>query len=491
MDSDALKIAAVATARWINHAAIQRWSALSFRRRRPPLPRFEVASARDVYGLDHLPDGLLVPRSMPAAAKLPWRYTLPYYYLTGAVFQVLAEHPIDRTRPWTNHLRRNRLFPANAEGWTSPNDDASTAALRICGGQPWLLRRLANGRYEADYSTLFDGIGPSVAVQMNQDASGPTIRVDSVTSAPGDPTWCEAKHLANALDIRAAVFGKHLLETHLVVGQAFALSVTDLPPSHPLRDFLETFTYGTLHVNHFAYKLLLGPSSYFHTSRFTVPEQTCQLFTNGLAQFDLDHWRPARDAEARGLHHIEDHPLVVDAIPAWEIFLDFATRWLHETVPIDDVVRRWQSALLARLPRVPADLHEPDAVPELLAICLYNNVVHELAGDFSSYAGGGDIDDKRVVDLAAVLEDPHHIPRAADAFLFDQGAFASAFNNRGNNILGATLRQWPEHAILRDHIGRLQSRLREHEADVRARNARRTRPMLRMLPSYWEASISF
>ncbi len=501
--ADRLKIQAVVRTRYLNSAAIQRWSRSCFRRTGPPAadPPTLVAS-RDHYATPGLPAGLRVPAEIPPCARLGLRYTLPYYYLTGALFKLLRRVPLDPSTAWSPDETFNRAFPDNREGWTDTLGDAAFARLRVQGPNPFLLTATGPGAFEVDYGPYFDGIHAPVRCGFALQAGvlQPTaIHLDTTVVRPGDPGWTRAKLVANALDARYCVFTRHLLETHLVVGQAFALSAFVLPHAHPLRAFLDFFTFGTLVVNDFAYKLLITPASYFLQANFIGADDALRLFDNSLARFELDSFVLPRDVQRRGLDAIPDHPYVQDGREAWAILHDFVTGWLDRAWLDDGALRRdaeaqrWHAALVALLPgQAGLALDDRERLAELLTCLLYNNVVHEVCGDFSCFSSTADPEHLQLVNFERLkrgeLDAP---PSAADVFLLSQGAFAGTFNNGGNNLMSIDVDRWLSDPLLREAVRGLQARLRDHDARLVERNQRRAVPFSRMMPRQWEASISF
>ena len=318
---------------------------------------------------------------------------------------------------------------------------------------------------------------------------------------PGAPGWRRAKRLANGLDARYDVFGRHLLYTHLVVGQAYALSTYTLPVDHPARPFLELFTYGTLEVNDWAFKLLISPSSYFLRSRFIGAADVHRLFDNSMDAFDLDALIVPADIRRRGIAAIPDHPFVEDAPQAWAIFDDFVRAWAARHWPDDDAVRgdgalqTWFARLAELLPGkdiTDGPLDGVDGLVTVLCCLLQLQVEHEICGDFSVYAAGADPEHKKVIHFDRLLgREADAPPSAADVFLFQQGAFAARFHNGGNNMLGLDLETHVADRWLRRCAGDLQSALKSLDGRLEARNARRRRPFLRLMPRFWEMSISF
>jgi hypothetical protein len=76
-------------------------------------------------------------------------------------------------------------------------------------------------------------------------------------------------------------------------------------------------------------------------------------------------------------------------------------------------------------------------------------------------------------------------------FLMDQASYTTQFNVGGNNILAINAAKWVDDPRLRDAIVDLQDTLRVIEVKLQARNLDRPVRFARMLPSNWEASISF
>jgi len=504
---DRRKINALTRMRYLNAASVERWSESTFRRARPLDSKMPtLVPARDHYETPAIPARMMVAGEMPDDAALPFRYTAPYYYLAGAAFKLLNVFPLDTGPEWTPELWFNDAFPANAEGWADALGDESFAQMRIQGANPFLLARdpAGDGRFIVDYAPYFDGIAPPVKCFFRVEKSGLVvdgITIDGDMMRPGADGWGRAKLLANGLDARYDVFTRHLLDTHLMVGQAYALSAYALPVEHPLRAFLDLFTYGTLAVNDFAYKLLITPASYFIRSNFITAADAFRLFDNSMDVFSLDDMSVPFDIAKRGIDRIPNHAYVQDATDAWSVFEGFVFDWVGRVYADDDAMRadgalqRWYAQLAALLPNRDITDSPLDGISTLVTVlcCLLQiQVVHEVCGDFSAYAAVRDRAHKKLVNFDRLLgRAPDAPPSAADVFLFQQGAFAGRFNNGGNNMLRLDANAHVSDPVLRDAVGRFQAKLRTLDETMTARNAKRARPFLRMQPSAWEMSISF
>lgn len=504
---DRKKIDAVIALRRSNARSVEQRSLGTFRRARA-LDAADPAlvPARDHYETADLPARLRVPAAMPDDAGLSLRYTVPYYYLTGAAFKVLNWFPLDTGPAWRPDLWFNDAFPPNAEGWADAMGDAAFVEMRVQGANPFLLTRDAHdkGRFVVDYGPLFEGIAPAVRCGFRLAERGlvpEAIHIDDEVFTPGGPAWARAKRLANGLDARYDVFTRHLLDTHLLVGQAYALSAYALPVDHPLRAFLDLFTYGTLVVNDFAYKLLIAPSSYFIRSGFVQAADVFRLFDNSMDLFSLDDLIVPRDIRRRGIDGVPDHPFVEDAPEAWAVFDGFVRGWAAPLWSDDDAVRAdaalqgWYGRLAGLLPNrdiTDQPLETVDALVTVLCCLLQLQVVHEICGDFSVYAAANDVEHKALINFDRLLgRAPDGPPSAADVFLFQQGAFAGRFNNGGNSMLRLDLAAHVADPHLRACAEGLQAGLGTLDGRLEARNAKRRRPFLRLMPRFWEMSISF
>lgn len=496
-----------------------------FRRRRVPVSGMpQLLRACGQYPrMSWLPEDLLVPDVIPPEGRLPKGYVAKYCGLGKAVWAAYNRAPIDPDVAWDPAFEWNRAFPPTGDGWEHPTSDETFTRLRLQGPNPWILRRLPDGdagdgagddagevRFAADFTPYFEGILPPVVARFAVRDGGlvPTeITVGRVEHRPGDPTWDQAKRVVNAADARLTAFGHHLLYTHLVVGNAFALATYSLPTWHRLRPFMAFFTYGTLVVNDFAYRALLTRGSYFVESGFTSVEDARRLFANLLAHFDLDEWIAPRDIAARGLDAVPDHPYVQDARLVWPAVEDVVERHLEElglddaAIAADKDLQTWYLALAKVLPRTDpqADPLDRARLTDLCTVLLWNNVVHEICGDLSPILGSEDPLDKAMVNLARFrdavadgeLTTPVPAPTMADVFLMDQASYVSRFNVGGNNILAINAAREVDDPKLRVAIEDLQVTLRTLERELVERNRARPVRFARMFPSCWEASVSF
>ena len=483
----------------------------TFRRRVPPVSGMpHLVPACSFYpGLEWLPKELMVPKELPSEAQLVSKYKAFYYGLGKVGFGAYSHSPIRPDVPWDPDFSWNRAFPETGDGWQYPTSDETFVRLRTQGPNPFLLKAVGDG-FELDYSELFDGVLPPICARFDLVDGALTprnISVGDFVHQPGDETWDRAKRVVNAADIRCVPFARHLLDVHFVIGQAFALSAYSLPTWHRLRPFMHFFSYGTLQVNDFAYRAFFVKSSYFIASKFITGEAASALFTNRIRSFDLDDWIPPKDIAKRGLAAIADHPYVEDSLLVWPELEGMVRRYLSvlsyddESIAADSHLQAWYLTVCNLIPNVdhretPLDL---DRLVELCTVFLYNNVMHEICGDMSPILGSLDPDDKAIINLDRFVEavgngslrTPVPAPTMADVFLMDQASHTSRFNVGGNNIMELTAPRWIDDPKLVDAVEDLQSALSRLESQLVERNDNRAVRFSRMLPSNWEASISF
>ncbi len=503
---DHLKVRAIIWTRYMNFAAIERWSKRTFRHRREltsPAPALETS--RDHYETPIIPAALSVPGEIPGESKLRLPYMLPYYYFTGLIFRLHQRFPIRAGIPWSPKAKYNKAFPENKEGWRKVYEDREFAQLRLQGPNPFLLHYVADDdRYVVDYSPFFKNIFDPVVCVFKLDSEQlmpESITIGEQRIAPGDDGWERAKVVANALDARYCVFTRHLLDTHLLIGEAYAISAFSLPPKHPLRPFLDVFTYGTLVVNDFAYKLLITPASYFIQSEFTSPAHAMTLFQNSMDAFSLNDLIVPDYVAKRGIDKLPNHPYVEDAPEVWTCFKDFVSNYVgglfadDAAVQNDAQLQGWYSKLASLLPNrdiTDDPLDSLDTLSNVLSCLLYNNVSHEVCGDFSSFGESDDPEHKKFVNFQRLKDgDTTSPPEMADVFLLDQGAFAGRFNVGGNNMMTVPVDKLVDDPGLRRAVSAFQGELRTLDAKFKQRNEARKIPFLRMMPNKWEISISF
>lgn len=494
---DRVKMGMIRYVRAINHRSIQHWSHYTYRRRPRPGGAAPVAVPAPTFFADAtIPPGLFLANVVPYASQLGLAYVLPYYGLAAACFALYRAWPITRGMPWDHEGGRH--FPSTDEGWGNLLDDREFGRLRLQGPNPFLLRRSGEG-FEVDYGPVFEGVAPAVRCQFRvegEDLLPVSIDVDGRRVAPGDADWERVKLLANAIDARYTVFVQHLLNSHLRVGQAYALSAWELPDGHPIRPFLDLHTYGTLQVNAYAWALLLGPTSYFILSGFVTREQGIRLFQNALRHDVAAALDAPTDIADRGIAAIPGHPYVADAERIWPVLLGHAERHVNAryatdaAVETDAPLHRWHDKLAALLPgatmpplRTRADL------ARRLTWLLYNNVTHEISGDFAIYTAPMDVAQKRIIRWETLHDDqPVDL---GDVFLFEQGAWSGMFNTAGNNLLATPLEGYVRDPALLKEMAALRAELREVDAELARRNAARSHRFERMQPRQWELSISF
>ena len=431
-------------------------------------------------------------------------YVIPYYYAAGVLFGLLERAGIDPKSTFRADHPALRAFEGSSEGWGNLQEDDTFGLMRLQGPNPYLLAA-ERGSLVADYGPAFEGIAPKVRCRFEAHASGlapVSIEVDGTSYKPGGSGWQRAKLIANALDARLTVFGEHLGRTHLVIAQSFALARFDLPSDHPLRPLFDLHAFATLQVNDFAYKLLVSPSSYFVRSGFISRDQVFRIFRNQHPRTDAVRLLPERDIERRGLGDVPYHPYAQEALPAFQALLGYTSRAVDayysddSSVRADEELQGWDRRLRSLLPPAAAALLPSPrgrrGLSELLAAWVYNNVSHEICGDFSPYASGCDDEQAKLIDFGRLGMGMEGGPASlSGVFLMKQGAYAGLFDTRGNSMIRskpADLTSCPAlAAALRD----LQRDLRRLSLEVRARNAARRIPMLRMDPEKWELSIGF
>ena len=503
---DWIKIGAIIAVRYINYNAIEQWSRWTFHRQLEPdssMPK--IVQANKLYNFPGLPDGLKVPTKIPSESQLAFGYTLPYYQLAGSMFKWLQNSPISRGIPWNVDRTINQAFPKNEEGWKDVNTDEEFARLRLQGPNPFLLKYVGNNLFEVDYAPYFKNIYDPVKCVFGTEKGQfflVSISKGDKQFFPGTPGWEHAKLEANALDVRYAVLTRHLLDTHLLIGQAFALAAFALGPNHLLRNFFHLFTYGSMVVNDFAYNLLITPASYFIQSNFISAKDCLSLFQNSMEQFSLDDQIVPKDIAKRGIDKIPHHPYVEDAQKAWAVFQEFAGSYIDELYQDDEAVvedsalQNWYQTLASLLPNqdiTDNPLDSKQVLVEIICCMLYNNVSHEVCGDYSVFSQSSHPDHKKIVHFERLKSGNKNAEaEMADVFLFEQGAFAGRFNVGGNNLMTLPIQKLAKtDQKLCSAVQDFQKDLLNLDRELEKINRSRKIPFLRMMPRKWEASISF
>ena len=158
----------------------------------------------------------------------------------------------------------------------------------------------------------------------------------------------------------------------------------------------------------------------------------------------------------------------------------------------DAHLRLWHDRLREVLPNSESlALGDKQSLAVRLASMIYNNVVHEVSGDYSPYTGARAVQQKGLVNFAGMREAVPPAPTLRDVFLFEQGAYAGTFNVAGNNLMQTSL----DGRIKDQQCEALTQRLRDDlslvERIIDKRNSSRAHPFRRMRPSQWEWSVSF
>lgn len=487
---DRLKMRLLLGVRRVNRAAIESWSRSSFRRARP--------SRRPVDPIAAAVPGLWIPHRLPRDEHLPAPYELAYYGLAGTAFVLYRRFPIPPSVAWSEDVD---LELVSDEGWNAIDEDDEFAQMRLAGPNPYLLERAEDGGWTVDYGPSFDGVHPPVRCEFELSGGklvARAIRIGDRAVRRGEEGWEHAKLVANALDARYTVFVQHLLTTHLVVAQAYALAASVLPHGHRLRAFMDVHTYGVLRVNHFAWKLLITPTSYFIQSSFITERDALRLLENGTQRFSFDRLVPEMDAAARGLDAFPHHPYLETARAIWPIMRAYAAE-VAEAWPDDEAVREdaplraWHARLVSLFPNPTPTLQRLETRDDLILLmtCLvFNNVIHEVSGDFSPYATSTDPQVKRLVNLERLMAGDDGPVRLNDVFLFEQGAFAGMFNTAGNNMLRTPLDGFVDDRAFLECLRRFRESLARLDDEL-ARDRRGGHELRRMRPRQWELSVSF
>ena len=516
--TDRLKFDLLVRMRRSHQRTLEQSSVRTYRKRvvpTAPPPRL-VPAARVYAKMGWLPTSLLAPERLPAEAKLPPRYVAPYYGTSKVGWWLYGRRPIDPALEWSPESHWNRPFGDVDEEWDHPTSDAAFVALRLQGPNPFMLKRVptvggaedGHPHFELDFTELFDGVFMPTTAHFHLDDDRLTatwIELDGRRIHPGDDDWTLAKAVVNALDARTATFIRHLLNTHLMVGQAFGVAAYSLPPWHALRPFMNFFTYGSLQVNHFAYAALLTPNSYFLRSNFVRPDDARRIIENATELFDFDEWLFPRDLEKRGIADIPNHPYVEDGRKIWPLIEQVADSHLADIdLATDDAVlddpdlAAWYAVVRRVLPgnesvprlRGVADLRD------LMTGLIYNNVIHEVCGNLAPLLDSEDPIDRGSISFQHLrdLVDPDTEPgpiRAADVFLMDQASFVSTLNVRGNNLMTVNAARYVDDPRLRRTIEQLQADLRVLDDELTEVNRHRATAFTTMQPRKWEASISY
>jgi len=525
---DRLKVAMLIKMRESHKKTVEHKSVADFRRRRvavSPPPRLTPVN-RIYKGMSWMPAAMLVPERVPKEARLPNKYYVTYYGSSKAIWKIYANSPINPELDWIAGSKWNEAFPTANEGWGSPTDDDAFAALRLQGSNPFCLKKVDHDAavdgatdnaaeekvFSLDFTELFRDILPPVEARFavrEKEFVATSIRLDDAIHRPGDAGWDDAKRVVNGLDARYSAFIRHLLNCHLMVGEAYAVAAFTLPPHHPLRPFMDFFTYSTIHVNHTAYTALLTENSYFLQANFVSADSARILVENAMRVFDFDEWILPRDLAKRKIDEIPGHPYVEDATAVWPAIEHVCRRHLKELDYDDEMLAadadlaQWYTTLCRMLPDVDTipPMNTLEDLIDLLTAVIYNNVIHEVCGNLSPLLDTKDPRDKQSIDIehladlarSAGTEPGRKRPKpwAASVLLMDQATFVSRFNVAGNNLMKINAARYIDDPKLVLAVTELQDTLKVLDAQIAARNVERDRPFETMLPRKWEASISF
>ena len=519
--ADRAKVRGLISMRKMHSKVIERQSVRSYRVRRMPqtVTPALLPAAQKHKGMGWVPLEMTVPAEIPVEAKLPQvGYFLPYYGSSKLAWDALRRMPLNDSVAWTPALSWNRVFPNAEREWTTRHPADRFVDLRLQGPNPFLLNRIdddTEGRavFELDFGPSFEGVVDQVVAHFTVvdgalTATSITIHhpsgAETVTPADED-RWADARRVVDGLDSRWSTFVRHLLDVHLIVGQAYALSAFWLPVWHKLRPMLDFFTYGTIAVNDAAYRSLVSPSSYFVQSNFVKVDDAATLMKNAFSTFRFNSWLPTRDIEDRGLEAIPNHPWVHDAQLAWPALERVIRHFLAAVgldtdakIAADRDLHVWHAKIVELLPDGcgTPDLGGVEDLVDLLGVMLWNNVIHEVCGNLAPLLDTEDPDDKLIVNidhLRALMDGtgPRPTALAGEVFLIEQAAYTSRFNVGGNSMLRVNGDRYTDDPKLQRCILELQRELQEIDEQLSAANSDRPIKFTGMMPRRWEASISF
>jgi len=260
------------------------------------------------------------------------------------------------------------------------------------GGYHWDLRRLAAYEHHDGLRSL----GVRVLFRVNpatRQLSAEQIDCELGACRAAGPDWDLARRLALCAATTHVSLVRHFNWVHLAAGGPLAIATRNaLPASHPLRRLLWPHMFGTQYSNQIVTKGQMVPGGDFETIFSFTHAGMCRLFSESYGAFDLTVFDPARDAERRGLGHVEF------AMPAFEnrrahfdVMHAHASRYLnlyyHSDAELsrDSAVSAWVDALDRLIPNGVARLYgrEPtlDGLARLVAAFIYMGTVeHEILG---------------------------------------------------------------------------------------------------------------
>ena len=197
----------------------------------------------------------------------------------------------------------------------------------------------AAASYVVDLTDLVAGILPPIVARFvdGPDGLAPLdISVGAEVHEPGDPTWDRAKRLVNAADARHITFGRHLLDAHLIVGQAFALAAYDLPHLAPA-----AAVHAVLHLRHARGERLRLPgaadpraATSCRRASSTPTRPATSSPTASSASISTSGSSPATSSVGASATW-PDNPYVEDAALVWPAFVEVVERHLDD-LGLDD-----------------------------------------------------------------------------------------------------------------------------------------------------------
>ena len=158
---------------------------------------------------------------------------------------------------------------------------------------------------------------------------------------PSHEKWNEVEKTIMATISTDLTVVHHLLNTHLIVAGTFAGVISQIPASHPMRQFLHPYTIDTNAINNNNSPILLYKGALFERlysyERYTL----LQIMSDRAGLFDFKTANPHESLDARGLAAFvqKDHSFETTQRAVWDVMRDHVQQYIEETYETEAALR--------------------------------------------------------------------------------------------------------------------------------------------------------
>jgi hypothetical protein len=344
-------------------------------------------------------------------------------------------------------------------------------------------------RFLGRYATRAPFLRYGCRVRFDDELRTIGVERDGRLWRPTDPDWLVACRIAESSMIAAVATVDHGLYVHMMGGGTLALAMHNtLPASHPLRQVLQVFTFGTAYINELLVHFLFPKRGYFERMFGFAEGETTKLYRDAIPSFSFETL-PER-TERLGTARLEGrHAFTDDALLWWEAMDRFVVRLLERFSSETD------PCVAAFLDRV-AELLPTTTLPEASQLGRARRVLTWML--FHVTAGH-----RHVGATSHVLLDPTWVPAkirpdlggrygepVQESFQKQLLSIITSIH-RTPRVLDDYGRRWRDQPAIAEEWSRWQADLRRVERTMEMRNLDRPQAHVTILPSNVPVSVAF